>query len=123
MPLEYVRDDTRRRIRITLTDPVAVADLVASVERQLADRAWSYGLLVDGRGLSDRAKPTDVREFVSRVREQTAAHGPRGPVAFVARKSEVIGAAQIYNFLGGKTEFVEVFWDIDDAQRWLDERA
>jgi hypothetical protein len=101
---------------------VRVANLVASVERQFADGAWSYGLLVDGRGLSDRATPTEVREFVSRVRELTAAYGPRGPVAFVARKSEVIGAAQIDNFLGGKTAFVEVFWDIDDALHWLDER-
>jgi hypothetical protein len=122
MPLKYLRDDTRRRIRITLTDPVSVADLIASVERQFADGDWSYGLLVDGRGLLDTAKPTDVREFVSRVRELIAAHGPRGPVAFVARKSGVIAAAQLSNFLGGKAAFVEVFWDVDDALQWLDER-
>jgi hypothetical protein len=49
MPIQYLLDDTKRRIRLVLADPITVAELLASVERQLADGAWSYGTLVDAR--------------------------------------------------------------------------
>ena len=29
---------------------------------------------------------------------------------------------QMYKVFGGKTESIEVFWDLDDAQQWLDGR-
>ena len=55
------------------------------------------------------------------VRELIAAHGPRGPVAVVVRESSPISSAQMDVF-GHKTECIDVFWDVDDAQQWLDER-
>jgi hypothetical protein len=49
------------------------------------------------------------------VRELIAAHGPPGPVAVVVRESGPISSAQMDVF-GHKTESIEVFWDLDDAQ-------
>jgi len=46
MPLHYAQDDARRRVRMTVTEPFTLADLIAAVERQLADRAWRYGLVI-----------------------------------------------------------------------------
>jgi hypothetical protein len=63
-----------------------------------------------------------MRAFVAGVRELIVAHGPRGPVAVVAREGGAISSAQMYNIFGGKTESIEVFWDLDDAEQWLDER-
>jgi hypothetical protein len=40
----------------------------------------------------------------------------------VAREAGAISSAQMYNIFGGKTESIEVFWDLDDARQWLDER-
>jgi hypothetical protein len=122
MPVQYLLDDAKRRIRLNLTDPITVADLLASVERQLADGAWSYGTLVDARIPFPAARSSDMRSFVAGVRELIAAHGPRGPVAVVANESGPISSAQMYAFFGGKTESIEVFWHLDDAQQWLDER-
>jgi hypothetical protein len=122
MPVQYVRDDARRRIRVTITDPFTLADLVASVERQLADGAWRYGLLVDSRASYAGLGPVDTQSFVSSVRELIAAHGPRGPIAIAARESGSIATTQRYIFVSGKTEPIEVFWDIADAQQWLDEQ-
>jgi hypothetical protein len=121
MPLDYVRDDTQRRLRITLSEPVTLDDLVASIERQFADGAWRYGLLIDTRPTSDAPPPREVRSFVSRVAALVAVHGPRGPIAIVARSSRAISSAQLAAFFG-REESIEVFWDLDDAEQWLDEQ-
>jgi hypothetical protein len=123
MPVQYERDDTNRRIRLTLTDPVTVDALIASVERQLADGAWRYGLLIDTRAPIDAPRPTDIRSVASHIGELVAAHGPRGPIAIVAKSVSAIGSAQLHAFFGRAIESIEVFWDIDDAKHWLDARA
>jgi hypothetical protein len=122
MPLQYERDDIRHRLRVTLADPFSATDLIASVERQFAEGAWRYGLLVDARSTFQAPQPTDMRSFVASLRALITAHGPRGPVAIVAKKSGTIIGAQLYSFFSQKMEPVETFWDIDDAQQWLDER-
>jgi hypothetical protein len=122
MPVQYLLDDTQRRIRLVLSDPITVAELLGSVERQLADGAWSYGTLVDARIPFPAPRSSDMESFVSGVRELIAAHGPRGPVAVVARESGPISSAQMFLFFGGKTDAIVVFWDLEDARQWLDER-
>ena len=79
-------------------------------------------MLVDARAMSISAPSTDVRMIVSRVHELVAVHGRRGPIAFVARQAAAIGSAHLYVLLGGKTDFLEVFWDMADAKQWLDEQ-
>ena len=122
MPIQFDRDDLNRRLKLTVTDPVAGTELMAVLERQLSEGAWPYGMLVDARAMSVAPLPSDVRLCVARVRELVAANGPRGPIAFVARQAAAIGSVQIYMLLGGKTDFLEVFWDMADAKQWLDEQ-
>jgi len=124
MPFTYFRDDARRRIRITLTDPLRVADMTLSLDRQLTEGTWDYGVLLDGRAIAAGVPSSDIQSFLSQVRELIAKHGPRGPVAFVATQSAAIGSAQRYLlFGGGAAESFEIFWAIDDANRWLDEQS
>ena len=124
MPYLYVRDDPARRIRITLTDPLTVADRIAAVEQQVADDAWRYGTLIDARSLAEyKPEPTEMQSVVARVAEFVAQYGPRGPVAIVSNRPTVIGAGQMYNYFGGKRNAVEVFWDLDEARRFLDQQA
>ena len=122
MPLEYVKDDVRRRIRITMIEPVTLEDMVSSVERQLADRAWRYGLLVDARDPLVQPKTSDMKKFGAWVSKLVAEHGPRGPIAVVAKDSRTISTAQRHAFSAGKIESVEVFWTLQDAEQWLDGR-
>jgi hypothetical protein len=124
MPFQYVRDDAKRRITVILTDPLTVAERIAAVERQLADDAWRYGLIIDARSMLQFAPhTTEMRAVVERVGELVAAHGPRGPVAIVSRHSGVIGAGAIYNYFGRQKDSVEVFWDMDEALKFLDSQT
>jgi hypothetical protein len=123
VPIQYARDDATQRIRLTLTDPFTAADAIASVERQLADSAWHDGLLVDMRAQSAPAGPGDVRSFSSRVGELVAAHGPRGPIAIVARDASPIASAQLHVVFAEKTESIEVFSTLRSSSRALDRSA
>ena len=124
MPFQYVRDDAKRRITLTVTDPLTVADRIAAVERQLVDDAWGYGLLIDARRMASFIpKLAEMEAAASRLAELVATHGPRGPVAIVSRKPGVIGASTMHNSLGVKTPGVQAFWDMDDARAFLDRQA
>ena len=124
MPFEYVRDDAKHRIKVTVSDPLTVAELIASVEHQLADGTWQHTLIVDARRLILLTPNVSfMQSFVSYVAELVAAHGPRGPIAIVSTQSGVISSGQMYNLFGGEMEPVEVFWDIDEGQQWLDQRS
>jgi hypothetical protein len=122
MPLQYLRDDARRRIRVTVTEPFDLDELIVAVEQQLADGAWRYGLLVDARGPLTVSPTSDIQSYATHVRELVAAHGPRGPIAVISRDASMIGGVNKYTLLVGKNETLEVFWDLDDGQRWLDQR-
>jgi hypothetical protein len=63
MPLEYNRDDGRRRITVISTGVVTLPDALAVIERQAADGAWSYGVLYDTRGSADAPTPADVHQL------------------------------------------------------------
>jgi hypothetical protein len=124
MPYQYARDDTARSIRITLTDPLTVAERIAAVEEQVADDAWRYRTLIDARYLAVyKPNPTEMQAVVARVAEFVAEYGRRGPVAIVSNRATVISAGQMYNHFGDKRHAVEVFWDLDEAQRFLDQQA
>ena len=123
MPFHYVREDSRRLVKVTVIDPFTLAEFVELTERQLAEGAWPFAMLVDGRGMVTPPQPADIRRFVACIREVIAANGPRGPIAFVAKESNVIGRAQMYSALGGRVESIEVFWHLDEARRWLDNQT
>jgi hypothetical protein len=122
MPYQYRRDDATHRVTITVTDPLTVPERIGAVEHQLADGAWSYGVLVDARSLAPFTPDRDdMRAVVDRIAELVAAHGPRGPVVIVSTKPSVIGSGQLYNMLDKSDRSLEVFWDISDARRALDQ--
>jgi hypothetical protein len=124
MPYQYARDDTARRIRITLTDPLTVAERIAAVEQQVADDAWRYGTLIDARRLAVyKPNPAEMRAVVARVAEFVVKYGPRGPVAIVSNRPTVISAGQLYNHFGDRGNAVEVFWDLVEARKFLDQQS
>ena len=48
----------------------------------------------------------------------------RGPVAIVTRTAAIVGVTQMYAFFGVKIGLsIEVFWDLQEADRWLVEQA
>jgi hypothetical protein len=122
MPYLYVRDDERRRIRVTVNDSSTQADWIASVEQQLAEGAWEFGVLVDARAMSAAPPLESIQSFLAHVQALTDVHGHRGPIAVAARNPGAIAGMQIYK-MSGKKQDLEIFWSIEDAQQWLDEQA
>jgi hypothetical protein len=119
-PFQFTRDDGRRRVRVTLNRTLGAAELISIVDRQVEENAWTYGTLYDLRLIDiaiDRRSAIEVAEHVQTLAEQ---HGRRGPVAFVTRKVDVVAAGHAYALDSTRQgRAVDVFWDIDDAERWL----
>jgi hypothetical protein len=47
MPITYERDDSRRLITVTVTEPYAVEDILGVIDRQAAEGTWMYALLYE----------------------------------------------------------------------------
>ena len=113
----YMRDDVRRRIRITVRQTLRPEDTVEIIDRQVRENAWVYPMLYDLRAIHADTPKAEVGALADYVREKVALHGARGPVAVVTRQIEMIAMARMYEAWVGFR--VEVFWDIDEAERWL----
>jgi hypothetical protein len=124
MPSSYQRDDARRRIVVTVEGNVSAAEALAVVSRQLADGAWSYGILYDARNDTSQPSTADVRSIVEYVGRCIVQHGPRGPVAIVTRSPSTYGMSRMYSTLGEPVNLtVEVFREIEAAEAWLESQT
>jgi hypothetical protein len=116
----YDRDDARRRIRVTAQRLLNASDLIAIVDQQLEEQAWSYGTLYDLRLVNAATSRPDAVAVAAHVEALVAKHGPRGPVALVTRFIKMVGAGQLYAIDSSrKGRSVDVFWDLDEAEAWL----
>ena len=50
MPIDYQRDDRRRLITVTLTDPFSFDQLMSQTNRQWTEHTWESAVLYDSRG-------------------------------------------------------------------------
>jgi hypothetical protein len=118
---DYVLDHQKRRLTIVRSGAAELDQIIALLDRQAADGAWSYRLLHDARGASTALSATEARTVAEHSRRLSLVHGPRGKVAFVTRSPALVGAMQIYAILAGEGSAVQVFWDRADAESWLAE--
>ena len=72
MPIRYERDDRRRRINILSAGQVTTAQVLATLDRQAAEGAWSYGVLYDARASASMPTGDDLRAALLRVGELTS---------------------------------------------------
>jgi hypothetical protein len=118
---DYVLDHQKRRLTIVRSGSADLAQILALLDRQAADGAWSYRLLHDARGASTAPSATEVRTVAEHSRRLSLVHGPRGKVAFVTRAPALVGAMQIYAILAEEGSAVQVFWDRQEAEFWLND--
>ena len=119
MLFEYARDEALRRIRVVGLRRYQLPDVVALLERQVADGAWGYGALIDLR--VGMLPPDDVQAVVRYIEHLSHQHGPRGPVALVAADQQTAQAYALDSARIGQA--VEVFRYAFQAERWLDEQT
>jgi hypothetical protein len=123
MPFEYRLDHARQRLTIIGRDPAGVPDVLAWLDRQVADGAWAYASLDDLRRVTLKPTTQDVHRILDQVTMRSTEHGPRGPVAVVATHPALFGMASLYAALVDlAVGDVEVFSVLAEARHWLDER-
>jgi len=79
MPVRYDRDDLRRLITVTVSDPYTTADIITVIDRQVAENTWDYALFYDLRSVLAK---TDLKQgpLLAAHLESVAAGRRRGPV-------------------------------------------
>jgi hypothetical protein len=120
---DYVCDHDRRLIRVTVRATMTRQDWLAIIDRQASEGTWSYGLLYDFRLMMEPVSREDTDAAAARVRQHTLSKGSRGPLAVVAERPDVLSRSEGYAFLHKRSGIrLEVFWNVDEAERWLDEQ-
>ena len=120
MPVRYERDDARRRVVVTIQGAFQLDDILAIMERLHSEDTWAYGLLYDLRHVDGYPTMEDLQHKLAQAATREG-EGPRGPVAFLATKPILYSRLCTYTALTRKTTgaAVEVFRDLDEADKWL----
>ena len=84
MPIAYQRDDQRRLIIVTVTEPCSVDDIDSVVDRQAGEDTWEYALLYDLRAMTDASTGVDLQQIAERV-SAVGGGRERGPVGIAIR--------------------------------------
>jgi hypothetical protein len=124
MPISYERDDTRRRVVITVQGPFLVDDALAIMARQRAEHTWPYGILYDLRGMTGEPTMAELRQVMTEAATQHLGQGSRGPIALLATEPTLYSRLCTYAALGQSTSLtIGVFRDRAEAEQWLTARA
>jgi hypothetical protein len=84
MPIAYQRDDQRRLIFVTATEPCSLDDLCSVIDRQAGEDSWEYALLYDLRAMTDASTEVDLQQIAERVKAVGSGRD-RGPVGIAIR--------------------------------------
>ena len=115
-------DHDRRRLVVTFSGSVSKPEWVAMLAKQIEEGFWQYGVLFDGTAAGVSLRFLEPGSILRTVRELISEHGPRGPVAFAVsdRAEFALMAGYIQTIQAARLYDVEIFRDLDDAERWLD---
>ncbi|MEK7754159.1 MAG: hypothetical protein AAB403_19055 [Planctomycetota bacterium] len=120
MPITYERHDETRRIRVTASGVLTLRDILAVIDRQLAEGAWTYSILYDAHDLTAMPSADEVRKLAARVEALAQKHGRRGAIAIVTSSDAVYGTSRMYAALSEQPgQTISVFRAFDEAERWL----
>jgi hypothetical protein len=121
MPYFVEIDRERKRFFVIGRDPVGLSDVIALLDRQVAEGAWSYGTIHDSRLVTWMPSREDVIAIVIHIAAIVTTHRTRGPVAFIASSQTLFGIARMYTAIAEGSKYkASVFRNLEDANRWLD---
>ena len=121
MPLTYKRDDGRRRIAMTLTEPLTEEELIRAIDRQLTEGTWSYGLVYDTRQLVSSRRVAISPQVAAHVADIAARVGPRGSVAMLVSGGDMAAMSEAHAGRSRRSgRGVRVYWSPAEALAWLE---
>jgi hypothetical protein len=117
MPIAYERDDARRLIIVTVTEPYAVGDILETIDRQAAENTWEYAMLYEMQAAMTIA--ADSQQIANHV-ERVAGGHERGPVGIaMSGDPEQFRRGLKYTELTRKIATVEVLLTATQREDWL----
>src|ERR1700674_4197692 len=121
MPIRYVIDRIQQRLLTHADGLVTFQDLSQHLDAEERDRGLGLPELFDARGATTNVTAEQVRMLVQRAAD-TLRRIPLGPTAIVATDDVVFGMARMYAIWTEEAGArVEVFRDVESANRWLQE--
>jgi hypothetical protein len=123
MPTSYERDDHRRLITITLTDPFRVEELFDRVDQQWAEQVWLYAVLYDARTIAVPAPPSELQRLTQHV--QVVGNGQRrGPVGVVIpRRADMLRGGIQLSTASAPFNDLEILLNDAQVDVWLARHA
>jgi hypothetical protein len=117
VPITYERDDERRLITVTVTEPYTIDDILRAVDRQSAENTWGYAMLYDLR--AQMTIPADLQPAADYVKA-VAKGRARGPVGVaISGQPEEFRRGLKYTELARETVTVEVLLTSAQIDDWL----
>jgi hypothetical protein len=123
MQVMYSRDDEARRITVTTSGPVTLADILSNIDRQVREHAWTYATLYDTGDAESLPTTEEIDYVIGRVRAVAAQLGRRGALAIVTRNPGAFEIAREYAIVEHDVGAVGFFRDLGAAERWLDRQG
>jgi hypothetical protein len=121
VPIDYRRDDARRRIIVAISGPALYDEIAYIVERQAAEGTWSYTMLYDERDATSTLTRAETGRLLVLIGQLRAVHGRRGRVALVFDADARHGPGRAFSTLGDIMGLdTAVFNDPARAEAWLD---
>jgi hypothetical protein len=119
MPITYQRDDQRRLIIVTVTEPCSVDDISSVIDRQSREDTWEYALLYDLRAMTDASTEADLQQIAERVKVAGGGR-ERGPVGIAIRaRPALFLLGLMYTKLIKEFVTVEVLLTAAQIDAWL----
>jgi hypothetical protein len=123
VPIAYQRDDERRLITVTVTEPYSNDDILGVIDRQAAEDTWWYAMLYDLRAVTHASSEADLQQLADRVKIVGGGR-KRGPVGIaVGTSPTTFRAGLMYTQLSGKLVNIEVVLTQAQLDGWLARNA
>jgi hypothetical protein len=117
----YISDADRRLVHVTAFDRLTGHDLVTIIDQQREDGSWTFGLVYDIRLVEGVISQREEATVAEHVRIAVATDGPRGRVALVTKRADMLASGLEYAYRTSQNIKVKLYWDIDEAIAWVTE--
>jgi hypothetical protein len=119
MPMAYQRDDQRRLITVTVTEPCSVDEISSVIDRQAGERTCEYALLYDLRAMTDASTEAGLQQIAERVK-MVGGERKRGPMGIAIRTQPALFLLGLmYTKLIKELVTVEVLLTAAQIDAWL----
>ena len=119
MPIAYHRDDRRRLVTVTLTEPFSLEELLQQTDRQWAEDTWEDAVLYDTRAARHVTPASELQQLLEHT--QVVGGGrARGPVGVaIPPRPEMLRSSLEFTKVSGPSRDIEILLNDAQLEAWL----